>query len=87
MLTDRRQLTFALNSTTEGSPRQTTQLSFIAEFTGDIRYVKGVENTVADTLSRVEAVSGALNYTELARDQALSAKLQGLRTAETALVL
>ena len=48
VLTDQRSLTFALDSTAERSPRQTTQLSYIAEFTGDIRYVKGEENTVSN---------------------------------------
>ena len=62
-------------------------MSYIAEFTGDIRYVKGVENTVADTLSCVEAVSVALSYAELAEDQAKSAELQELRSADNALVL
>ena len=87
VLTDQRPLTFALDSTTERSPRQTTHLSFIAEFTSDIRYVKGVENTVADTLSRVEAISVALDYAKLAQDQALAPDIQELRHADTALVL
>ena len=87
VLTDQQPLTFALNSTTERSPRQTTQLSYIAEFTGDICYVKGVENTVADTLSRVEAVLVALSYAELAADQARSAEVQALRGAENVMVL
>ena len=76
VLTDQKPLTFALSSTTERSPRQTTQLSYIAEFTSDIRYVKGAENAVADTLSRVEAVSLALDYAELAREQEASAEIQ-----------
>ena len=52
VLTDQKPLTFALASTAERSPRQTTQLLYIAEFTSDLRYVKGEENLVADTLSR-----------------------------------
>ena len=42
VLTDQKPLTFALASTAERSPRQTTQLSYLSEFTSDIRYVKGV---------------------------------------------
>ena len=34
------------------SLRQRRQLAFIAEFTTDIRYVKGEKNFVADALSR-----------------------------------
>ena len=46
-------LTYVMNSTTERpSLRQTRHLAFIAEFTIDIRYVKGETNFVADALSR-----------------------------------
>ena len=76
---------FALSSTTDRSPRQTTQLSYVAEFTGDIRY--GEENLVADTLSRVEAIAVALDYAKLAEDQASSNDIQALRSAETDLIL
>ena len=74
-------------STTERSPRQTTQLSYLSEFTSDIWYVKGVENIVADTLSKVEAISLALDYAKLAEDQDNFAELQALRAAETSLIL
>ena len=87
ILTDQKPLTFALCSTTDRSPRQTTQLLFIAEFTNDILYVKGVENVVADTLSRVDAIALALDYAKLAADQAKSSKIQALRAAETDLIL
>ena len=71
----------------ERSPRQTTQLSFIAEFTSNIRYVKGVENTVAETLSRVQAVSISLDYAKLAEDQSASPEVQAWRSSDSALVL
>ena len=50
--TDHKPLTFALASSTERSPRQTRHLSYVAEFTSDIRHVKGSANVVADALSR-----------------------------------
>ena len=51
--TDHKPLTFVMSSVTERpSLRQTRQLAFIAEFTTDIRYVKGETNFVADALSR-----------------------------------
>ena len=47
-------LTFVMSSGTERpSLRQTRHLAFIAEFTTDIRYVKGETNFVADALSRL----------------------------------
>ena len=38
VLSDHKPLTFALESSTDRSPRQTRHLSFIAEFTSDIRH-------------------------------------------------
>ena len=47
---------FALHKPAEGRPaRQLRHLSFIAEFTGDLRHVSGKDNTVADALSRPAA--------------------------------
>ena len=46
--TDHKPLTFVMSSVTErASLRQTRHLAFIAEFTTDIRYVKGETNFVA----------------------------------------
>ena len=42
---------------------------------------------VADSLSRVEAISKALDYAKLAEDQAAAPEIQALRAAETDLVL
>ncbi len=48
--TDHKPLTFALSRATDAwTPRH---LSYVAEFTADIRYIPGKENVVADTLSR-----------------------------------
>ena len=50
--TDHKPLTFVMSSVTEcPSLRQTRQMAFIAEFTTDIRYVKGETNFVANALS------------------------------------
>ena len=35
--------------------RQSRHLSYLAEFTSDIRHISGVDNVVADTLSRPPA--------------------------------
>lgn len=54
ILTDHKPLSFALSSNSAGhSLRQARQLDFIAQFTSDIRHVKGEDNPVADALSQV----------------------------------
>ena len=73
--TDHKPLTYVMNSTTERpSLRQTRYLTFIADFTTDIRYVKGETNFVADALSRptvsVIEYDAAINYKDLSKDQA-----------------
>ena len=52
VLTDHKPLTYALTSKTARSPRQERQLTYIAEFTTDIRYISGTDNVVPDVLSR-----------------------------------
>ena len=54
--TDHKPLTYALAARADRhSPRQARQLDFIAQFTTDIRHVRGTDNAVADALSRIEA--------------------------------
>ena len=82
--TDHKPLIYVMNSTTERpSLRQSRHLAYIAEFTTDIRYVKGETNYVADALSRpsVSAIdcSSAINYTNLSEDQVNDAELMRLR--------
>ena len=50
--TDHKPLCGAITSSVERSPRQTRHLSYVSEFTTDIRHVAGCANVVADTLSR-----------------------------------
>ena len=65
------------------SLRQTQHLAFIAEFTTDIRYVKGETNFDADALSRpsVSVIDNgpAINYKDLSIDQAQDARFTRLR--------
>ena len=77
-----------MNSTTERpSLRQTRHLAFIAEFTTDIRYVKGETNFVADALSRptvsVIEYDAAINFKDLSKDQASDKELIRLRHSTT----
>ena len=82
--TDHKPLTYVMNPTTEHSSlRQTRHLAFIAEFTTDIRYVKGETYFVADALSRltVSAIEcdAVINYKDLSADQALETEFIRLR--------
>ena len=52
IFTDHKPLCGALDSAVERSPRQTQDLSFVAEYSSDIRHVSGSANIVADALSR-----------------------------------
>ena len=65
--TDHKPLTTALHGQADKSPRQIRQLSYISEFTSDVRHISGKSNVVADALSRVDAVNvPAVDYNALA---------------------
>lgn len=88
--TDHRPLTFAMSNATDWTPRQTRQLTYVAEFTTDIKHIEGKKNVVADALSRAEmnsiinaAVSTELSYENIAHDQANDPEIQAYRTAVT----
>ena len=81
---DHKPLAYNMNSTTERSSlRQTRHLALIAEFTTDIRYIKGEINFVADALSRptVSAIDcdAVINYKDLSADQSLDTEFIRLR--------
>ncbi|XP_046976408.1 uncharacterized protein LOC124542510 [Vanessa cardui] len=77
--TDHKPLTFALSTNRDNcSPRQFRYLDYISQFTTDIRYIKGEQNVVADTLSRIEELTATLNYHSLAKEQEDDAELHGL---------
>ena len=86
--TDHKPLTYALSSAAERSPRQARHLSFVAEFTSDIQYIRGRHNVVADALSRINtATTSSIDYRRLAADQASSSEVHAYRTALTSLIL
>lgn len=83
---DHRPLQFALKQNSEkASPRQARYLDFIAQFTSDIRYVKGSENVVADMLSRINAITSesTIDFKELERLQTIDDELTNLRADES----
>ena len=81
--TDHKPLCYSLSSSTSRhSPREIRHLTFISEFTTDIRHISGANNPVADALSRVEALSlptQDLDLVKLAADQHADTELQQLR--------
>ena len=86
--TDHKPLKFVMSSVTErASLRQTRHIAFIAEFTTDIRYVKGETNFVTDALSQpsVSAIDDGpvIIYKELSIDQAKDAEFTRLRHSTT----
>jgi cleavage and polyadenylation specificity factor subunit 1 len=56
--TDHKPLVYAFaQKASKASPRQLRQLDFIAQFSTEIVHTPGAENIVADTLSRINAIS------------------------------
>ena len=54
LYTDHKPLTYSLQSKPDRhSPREIRHLDYISQFTSDIQHVKGVDNAVADALSRL----------------------------------
>ena len=85
VLTDHKPLTFALHRVSDAwSARQQRQLSFIAEYTSDIKHVPGVENVVADALSRptcavLPSQEGKVDLARLAEAQSTCKETQQWR--------
>ena len=76
MITDHKPLTFAFNASPDRhSPRQCRHLDFISQFTTDLRHIRGIDNSVADALSRIEANALTHNSTPVI-DFHLMAKAQ-----------
>ncbi|KAG7202115.1 hypothetical protein KM043_004783 [Ampulex compressa] len=73
----------------KASPRQARQLDFISQFTTDITYVKGSENIVTDTLSRVQAINCPviISTENLTEEQHKDQELQEILNGKTCLNL
>ncbi len=66
IFTDNKPLTHALRAPTyRYSPRQSRHFDYISQFTSDLRYIKGTDNSAADALSRIEANALTQNSTPL----------------------
>uniref|UniRef100_A0A2S2QS62 Retrovirus-related Pol polyprotein n=1 Tax=Sipha flava TaxID=143950 RepID=A0A2S2QS62_9HEMI len=88
IFTDHKPITFAFQQKSDKyTPRQFRHLDFISQFTMDIRYVPGKQNIVADTLSRVDALSEKIDYTALAKSQQGDDELKKYEKENTGLQL
>ncbi|XP_028043205.1 uncharacterized protein LOC114252776 [Bombyx mandarina] len=78
--TDHKPLVYAFSQRRERLPPvQLNQLSFISQFTTDIVHIKGVDNTVADAMSPIEAVSFETDHSALSACQKLNDELKKYR--------
>lgn len=79
--TDHLPLTHAFKQKLEkASPRQLRHIDFIGQFTTDIRHIAGIDNPVADFLSRIDAIQldQPINYEEIAKAQEADEELPTL---------
>lgn len=83
ILTDHKPLTFAFNkpSSPSETPLRQRYLDYISQFTTDIRFIEGSSNSIADSLSRIAAISvpTTLDYAAIAKAQNSDSELDGLR--------
>lgn len=93
IFTDHKPLVFACNQKNEkASPRQLRHLDFIGQFSTDIRHISGVDNVVADTLSRINnisaiSLSSSVEYKLIARQQQDDKELQQLKKRKSGIKL
>lgn len=67
IFTDHKSFTYAFNQHLDKcSPRQFQHVDCIGQFTTDIRYIKGLNNNVADALHRIETIGKSINRRILA---------------------
>ena len=89
VFTDHKPLTLVMPTTTARTTRQERHLSYVSEFTTDIRHVKGEQNVVADHLSRpiIAALLPGLDLEKIAQTQRTDPEIRAARTAITSLQL
>ena len=70
IFTDHKPLIYAFDQNLDKcSSRQFRRFDYIGQFTTDIRYVKGLDNNVADALSSIEAIGRSVDHQTLAAAQ------------------
>ncbi|GBO04253.1 Gag-Pol polyprotein [Araneus ventricosus] len=81
IFTDHKHLVYAFRQKREpASPRQLRHLDYIGQFSTSMQYIKGEENVVADTLSRITTIDtpSPIDYKKMAEEQKTDAELQEL---------
>lgn len=80
VFTDHKPIVFAFRQKSErASPRRARQLDFIGQYTTDIQHLPGINNNVADLLSRINAIQdNVINFDEMAVQQRSDAELQNI---------
>lgn len=87
--TDHKPLVFAFQQANEkATPRQLRHLDLIGQFSTDIQHISGVDNVVADTLSRINSIStvslsSTVDYKLIALKQSKDEELIQLRKKPT----
>ena len=90
VLADHKPLTFAFASKpSQHTPRQICHLDYISQFTTDIRHIKGENNQVADTLSRLGAIHynncPSISFEDISAAQRDDPELTRLQSSSTSL--
>lgn len=88
LFTDHKPLSHALLAKpSKHSPREARHLDYISQFTSDIKYIKGTENVVADTLSHmhIDAIqpTDSIDLKQIAVDQRNDEELNNLLHSES----
>ena len=84
--TDHKPLVSAISKLSDPwSKRQRRHFSAITEFTTNLQHISGLDNTVADTLSRptIAATQLSIDYAAMSKEQSADEELHALKTAIT----
>ena len=93
VFTDHKPLTYSLSSNSERyTPRKIRHMDFISQFTANIQHVSGIDNPVADALSRAEinaviTTPPVIDFAELAAAQKDDPEMQQFQTLDSSLSL
>lgn len=88
VFTDHKPLIYAfLQKSDSLSPRQFRHLDFISQFATNLEHLSGLDNVVADALSRVDSISDSIDFTSLAQSQQQDDELRQLLQSDTSLRL
>ena len=92
VVTDHKPLTFVMSSQpNHHTPQQIRHLDLISQFTTDIRYIAGENNSMADTLSRLNAIHcnncPPVSFQEMAEEQHHDPELVKLQQTSTSMTL